>query len=58
MTLGDYHVVNLGLTYDLLPGGQVQLFGRLENLLDEDYEHSFGFPEPGRSAFVGLRAKF
>ena len=58
MQLGDYHVVNLGMSYDLLPDGKAQLFGRVENILDEDYEHSFGFPEPGRSAYVGLRAKF
>jgi hypothetical protein len=38
--------------------GQAELYARVVNLLDEDYVQSFGFPEPGRYAFVGLRAKF
>lgn len=56
LELDDYHLLNLGLTQDL-PGEAFQLYGRVENVLDEDYESSFGFPEPGRVFFMGLRAK-
>ena len=33
----------------------VELFARLLNVLDRDYEEVFGFPSPGRTAFVGVR---
>jgi len=56
LDLDAYHLVNLGLTQDF-DGGAAQLFGRIENLLDEDYETSYGFPEAGRIFFVGLRSK-
>ena len=56
LELDDYHLLNLGLTQDL-PGEAFQLYGRVENVLDENYESSFGFPEPGRVFFMGLRAK-
>ena len=55
LELADYHLLNLGLTQDI--GGAYQLYGRVENVLDENYELSFGFPEAGRVFFIGLRAK-
>ncbi len=27
----------------------------VENLLDADYEHAYGFPEPGRTFWIGIR---
>lgn len=33
----------------------LEVFGRVTNLLDETYEDVFGFPSPGRLAFVGIR---
>ena len=33
----------------------VELFGRVTNLLDRQYEEAFGFPALGRMALVGLR---
>ena len=33
----------------------VDVFARVENLLDRSYEEAFGFPAPGRRATVGLR---
>ena len=56
LELDDYHVVNLGLSKEFWDG-QAELYGRLENVLDENYEHSFGFPEPGRAAYVGFKVK-
>jgi outer membrane cobalamin receptor len=56
LELADYHLLNLGITQDL-PGNAYQLYGRVENVLDENYESSFGFPEAGRVFFLGLRAR-
>lgn len=56
LELADYHLLNLGITQDL-PGNAFQLYGRVENVLDENYESSFGFPEAGRVFYLGLRAK-
>ncbi|HUE89082.1 MAG TPA: TonB-dependent receptor [Vicinamibacterales bacterium] len=33
----------------------VAVFARVMNALDRDYEEVFGFPSPGRTAFVGVR---
>ncbi|HEX6975176.1 MAG TPA: TonB-dependent receptor, partial [Vicinamibacterales bacterium] len=32
-----------------------EIFGRIDNLFDRDYEEALGFPAPGRGAFVGFR---
>jgi len=29
-----------------------------DNLLDEDYEQSYGLPQPGRTAYAGLEYSF
>ncbi|MBN8553094.1 MAG: TonB-dependent receptor [Caulobacterales bacterium] len=36
----------------------VELTGRIENLTDETYQEVFGYAEPGRSAFVGIRLRY
>jgi vitamin B12 transporter len=36
---------------------QVTLTARIENLTDKRYEQSFGFNEPGRAIYVGIRLK-
>ena len=36
----------------------IQLYGRVENLFDRDYETARGYGTPGQGAFVGLRARF
>lgn len=56
LELADYHLLNLGITQDL-PGNAFQIYGRAENVLDQDYESSFGFTEPGQTFFLGLRTK-
>jgi vitamin B12 transporter len=55
-TVDDWVRVDLSLAHDLVEG--VALYGRLENLFDEDYEVIDGYGAAGRSAFVGLRASF
>jgi vitamin B12 transporter len=56
VTLDDYWLVNLNAEVRLSP--MISLTGRVENLLDEEYEEVFSFVAPGRSAFAGLRARF
>lgn len=34
---------------------RVDIYARVLNLLDRDYEEVLGFPSPGRTAFVGVR---
>jgi outer membrane receptor protein involved in Fe transport len=46
-------IVDLGGGYSIVRG--VEVFARVLNLLDRDYEEVLGFPSPGRTAFVGLR---
>lgn len=54
--VGDYTLVGAGASYDVTKSAQLYL--RIENLFDEDYETVGGFNQPGRSAYVGLRASF
>lgn len=55
-TLEEAHLIDVGLALQVAPGSE--LYGRTHNLLDEDYEHNTGAPQPGRSVFVGVRASF
>jgi vitamin B12 transporter len=36
----------------------MQVYGRIENLLDEDYEEVFTYRTPGRAGYAGVRLKF
>jgi vitamin B12 transporter len=56
ITLANFWLVDLTATYDLTE--KLDVFVRVNNLLDEDYEQVYGFATPGRSAYVGLRATF
>jgi len=56
VVLPSFTLVNLSGSYDLSDG--VEVFGRIENLTDEDYYEVFGFRTPGRTAAVGARVKF
>ena len=53
--LASYRLATLALSYALTP--RLEVFGRIENLLDEDYEDVIGFNTPGRGAFVGIRSR-
>ena len=48
-----YSVWNAGASWTIW--SRLQLFGRVTNLFDRDYEEALGFPALGRSAMVGLR---
>lgn len=51
----DWFRVDLRSSYQL--NDQVELFGRVENLLDEQYQDILGFGTPGISGFFGVRIK-
>ena len=56
VTLDDYVFVNLTADWQLTES--VSLYGRIENLLDENYEEIFGFATPGIGAYAGVRVRF
>ncbi len=55
-TTDEWTRVDLKASYDL--HDQVQLYGRVDNLFDEDYQHVLNYGTPGRSAFLGMRGTF
>lgn len=54
--LDDYVLVNLYASYDVYRN--VTLFGRIENLADEDYEPAVGYGSPGRAGYGGVKVTF
>jgi vitamin B12 transporter len=56
VTLDGFVLVTLAGSWRF--GDHAELFGRIENLLDDDYEEVVGFSEPGIGAFAGLRLAF
>lgn len=56
MTLDDYWLVNAAASYKLSPG--VEVYGRVENLLDEKYEEVYSYATPGLSAYAGIRLTY
>jgi vitamin B12 transporter len=54
--LNQYTLVNLAVSYDITKN--FQLFGRVENLLDKEYEEAKGFGTPGLSFFGGMKLSF
>lgn len=51
--LGDYVLVNLSGSFAVHK--YLELFARVENLFDEDYEEAFGYGTPGISAYGGVK---
>jgi vitamin B12 transporter len=45
--------VNLATEYEL--NRHVALFGRINNLLDRQYQNPVGFQQPGLGAYAGIR---
>ncbi|MBE7217253.1 MAG: TonB-dependent receptor [Caulobacteraceae bacterium] len=54
--LKDFTLVNLNAAYQLTP--HLQLYGRLENALDQRYAEVFGFAAAGVAGYGGIRARF
>lgn len=55
ITLTSYVMVDLAASYDFTDA--VQVFGRVENLLDEDYEEVYGYGTPGLGVYGGVKIK-
>lgn len=53
VNLDDYTVVRAAASYEVHEG--VEVFSRIENLFDADYETADGFKGPGLEAFLGVR---
>jgi len=56
VSLQEYVLVNLSAEYKLTPA--VTVFGRIENLLDEDYEEVFSYATSGTAGYGGVRVRF
>lgn len=52
----DYAFVNLAAEYQI--NRNVSVYGRINNLTDEQYAEVFGFPALGRGAYAGVRLSF
>jgi len=50
--IGDYGVLDLDAAIEMMQG-RLRAYARIRNALDEDYEESFGFPQPGRAYVLG-----
>ena len=56
-TLDAYWLIRAAAAYKLQPG--VEVFGRVENLLDQHYQEVFGYnATPGIAAFAGVKLTF
>jgi len=53
VTLADYTLLNINANYSA--SEKLDLYLRLDNLLDEDYEEVFGYQTLGFGASLGLR---
>ena len=54
ITLDSYTLVNFGA--DCKINERWQVYGRVENIFDTDYQEVFSFLSPGRGVYAGLRA--
>ncbi len=52
----DYSFVNVEAEYEINP--HFTIFGRIDNLTNEQYAEVFGFPALGRGAYGGFRLSF
>lgn len=56
VTLDSRWLVDFAASFDLT--SNVNLFARITNLLDEEYEQVYGYQSRGRSGYVGVRVNF
>ena len=54
--LDDYQVVDINGSFEILQG--LELYGRVENLFDEDYEEVSTYNTTGTAAYAGIRYAF
>jgi vitamin B12 transporter len=56
VVLSDYWLVNAAASYKLQQG--VEVFARVENLLDQHYQEAFGFESAPVAAYAGVKLTF
>ena len=56
LDIEDYSFVNIAAEYEFNP--HLSIFGRIDNLTDEQYSEVFGFPALGRAAYGGVKLRF
>lgn len=56
VTLGYYTLLNAGTSYEIVP--HLRLFGRVENILDKEYQQVFSYGTAGRTVTLGVRSSF
>lgn len=54
--LKEYWLVSASASYKLQPG--VEVYGKVENALNQKYEEVFGYNNPGTTVYGGLRLTF
>ena len=54
--LDDYTVVDINASFELMAG--LELFGRVENLFDEEYEEILTYNTSGTAGYAGVRWSF
>jgi vitamin B12 transporter len=54
--LSGYALLDAALSFDL--NRQVEIFGRLDNMLDQKYEFVYGYGTPRFSAYAGVRVSW
>ncbi|NTV06813.1 MAG: TonB-dependent receptor, partial [Chlorobiaceae bacterium] len=54
--LPAYFLLNLAGSWNL--SDKVELYGRIDNVLDTWYEEAWAYATPGRSAYAGIKVKF
>ena len=56
VNLDPYTLVNLAASYQVTE--KAQIYGRVENLLDEDYQQVYTYASPGIAAYGGVKVTF
>lgn len=56
VALDGYFLVNLAGSYEFMDG--VEVFGRVENLFDQNYQDVLFYDQPGIAAYFGIRSRF
>jgi len=51
-----YTLFNLAASYRL--SRHIEVFGRIDNLFNQEYEAVLGYGTPGRSAYIGIKASY
>jgi vitamin B12 transporter len=54
--LSGFVLVNIAASYKIHEG--IEIYGRIENVLNQRYQEVFSFGTPGIGAFAGLRVRF